>query len=316
MKKKVIENSTLKVWLRRVAIAAAILMFIVIVAMIFLNFYTRHGERYTVPSFVGMTIDEAKAASEGMEINFDVVDSIYVEAMAPGVILDQYPKAGNFIKSGRRVTITTNTFVPKNVNIPYVTGYSLRQAKNRLQSAGLQIGQLIYVHDIAENNVVRQVYNGIEITPKSNMTVPVNSKVILYVGSGENPTTMRVPSVIGEPLYIGKNRLLEDGLNIEIREHESMSRMEAQKAIIYKQYPIPGDSMTYGGVVSLYISNDTAYVAKSIKSYHNKLQKLSELREILRCVKTPLEGANQEDLIEQQLKIEEINSQIDSLMTK
>lgn len=316
MKKKVLENNTLRVWLRRVAIAAAIIMFIVIVAMIFLNFYTRHGERYTVPSFAGMTIEEARMASEDMDINFDVVDSIYVEAMAPGVILDQYPKAGSFIKSGRRVTVTTNTYLPKNVIIPYVTGYSLRQAKNRLQSAGLQIGQLVYVPDMAANNVIRQEYHGEVVTPKSNLTVPVNSRVVLYVGTGDNPSVMRVPSVIGELLYIAKNRLLEDGLNIEIREHGSMTRAEAQKAIIYKQYPTPGDSIAYGGVVSLSISLDTAYVAKNIKAFRGNVKKLTELRSALKSIETPLEGATQEELIEQQLKVEEINSQIDSLAVK
>lgn len=316
MKKKVLQDSTLRVWLRRVAIAVAILMFIIIAAILFLNFYTRHGERYTVPLFAGMTIEEAKAASTEMNINFDVVDSIYVEAMAPGVILDQYPKAGSFIKSGRRVTVTTNTYLPKNVDIPYVTGYSLRQAKNRLQSAGLQIGQLVYVPDMAANNVLRQEYHGQVITPKSNLTVPINSKVVLYVGTGENPSVMRVPSVIGEPLYIAKNRLLEDGLNVEIREHESMTRAEAQKAIIYKQYPVPGDSLAYGGVVSLYISGDTTYVAKSIKAYRGKIQKITELREMLKTTQMPMNEASQEDLIEQQLKVEELNSQIDSLMTK
>lgn len=316
MKKKVLENNTLRVWLRRVAIAAAIIMFIVIVAMIFLNFYTRHGERYTVPSFAGMTIEEARMASEDMDINFDVVDSIYVEAMAPGVILDQYPKAGSFIKSGRRVTVTTNTYLPKNVIIPYVTGYSLRQAKNRLQSAGLQIGQLVYVPDMAANNVIRQEYHGEVVTPKSNLTVPINSRVVLYVGTGDNPSVMRVPSVIGELLYIAKNRLLEDGLNIEIREHGSMTRAEAQKAIIYKQYPTPGDSIAYGGVVSLSISLDTAYVAKNIKAFRGNVKKLTELRSALKSIETPLEGATQEELIEQQLKVEEINSQIDSLAVK
>ncbi|MEG0500400.1 MAG: PASTA domain-containing protein, partial [Rikenellaceae bacterium] len=107
MKKEYIKNPTVKSWLRTIAIATAILMAIVIVSIIYLAIYTRHGEHYTLPSLSGMTIEDAQKLTDEMEIRFDVIDSLYVEAMEPGVILDQYPKAGNFIKSGRRITITT-----------------------------------------------------------------------------------------------------------------------------------------------------------------------------------------------------------------
>lgn len=313
MKKEVVKKTLLKSWLRTIAIAAAILIFIVIASIVFLSGYTRHGERFVLPSFSGMTMEEANALNEEMEITFDVLDSIYVEAMVPGAIIDQYPKAGNFIKSGRRVSVTINTYAPKNVKVPYVAGYSLRQAKNRLVSSGLQIAKLVYVPDIATNNVVRQEYEGTTISSESNITVPVNSKVTLYVGLGEGAAPIKAPNLLGEAYYIAKDRLWEEGLNLNVSEHEKMSRMQAQKAIVYKQDPTPGDYLQYGDIVQLYISSDSTFASNNVKSSQFKAKKIAELRATLKEAEEAVKGATAEDMIEQQLIIEHINNQIDSL---
>lgn len=311
--KKVLKKSTIKSWLRTFAIAVAIMMFIVIGATIYLNDYTRHGERFALPSFAGMSIDEAIAATPDMNIRFDVVDSIYVESMDPGVILDQYPKEGNLIKSGRRVTITTNTFSPKNVKIPYVTGYSLRQAKNKLMSSGLQIAKLVYEKDIATNNVLRQEYNGKKITPKSNIIVPINSPITLYVGLGVNPPSIKAPDLLGEPLYIAKNRLWEEGLNVDVNNSENLTRVQVQKAKIFKQYPLPGDSINYGDVILLHISSDTIFVNKNIKLLQERIKEIVKLREKLEISKELLRLAEEYEQTDYQKEINEINRKIDSL---
>lgn len=313
MKKGTTTKPLLKSWIRTIAIAAAIVIFIVIASIIFLSGYTRHGERFMLPSFAGMTMEEANALNEEMEIKFDVLDSIYVEAMLPGAIIDQYPKAGNFIKSGRRVSVTINTYAPKNVKIPYVTGYSLRQAKNRLASSGLQIEKLVYVPDIATNNVLRQEYQGTTISGESNVTVPVNSKITLYVGLAESATPFTTPDLLGEVFYVAKDRLWEEGLNLSSTEHEKMSRMQSQKAIVYKQNPVPGEPIQYGDVVQLYISADSAFVSNNVKASQFKAKKIAELRIALKEAEETIKGSSVEDMIEQQLIIEHINNQIDSL---
>lgn len=313
MKKEYLKNPTLKSWLRTIAIATAILMSIVIISIIYLAFYTRHGEHYMLPSLSGMTIEEAKQLTEEMDIRFEVVDSLYIEAMEPGAILDQYPKAGSYIKSGRKVSVTTNTFMPKNVKIPYVAGYSLRQAKNRIVSSGLQIAKLIYVPDIATNNVIREEYQGNTISSNSDLTVPVNSKITLYVGLGADASSLRAPNLIGELLYVAKDRLWEEGLNVEVSEHEKMSSTEAQKAIVYKQYPLPGDHLQHGGVVSIYISSDSTFVSNNVKLSQAKVKKIANLRESLKKAQEAIKDATDEDMIEQQITIDHITNQLDSL---
>ncbi len=74
-----------------------------------------------------------------------------------GIVLDQLPEGGVEVKPGRTVYITINSFRQKMVPVPYVAGRSLRQAKNMLESRGLEIGELIYRADMATNYVLGRV---------------------------------------------------------------------------------------------------------------------------------------------------------------
>ena len=212
-----------------------------------------------------MTPEDAKDANLDMDIHFDVVDSIYIASLQPGIIIDQYPKAGNFIKSGRRIIVTTNTFAPKNVKIPYITGYSLRQAKNKLISSGLQISKLTYKSDIAKNNILKQLYNGEEILPDSEIIAPVNSGIELVVGIDDVESFLKTPYLLGEPLYSAKGILWEEGLNITVKYDSDVDIINAEKGMVYKQVPYFGDSLLYGSKVCLYMTLDSAKVKTSIK---------------------------------------------------
>ena len=133
--------------------ACAIIVFMCVVNLL-LNLFTRHGQVRDVPDFSGMTVEEAVKAGKGASLKIEVNDSLYVPAYPGGVILEQNPSAGARVKSGRHIFVTINSFHQKMVTVPYVTGFSLRQAKNNLEMAGLEIKELIYKSDIATNYVL------------------------------------------------------------------------------------------------------------------------------------------------------------------
>lgn len=251
-------------WVRRLIIVSAIMIFIVVGSMVLLNIYTRHGERYVLPAFSGMTIEEAEQLAKEMDIEFVIIDSIYIASMNPGVILDQTPKPGNFIKSGRRVMVTTNTFAPKSVVVPYVTGYSLRQAKNKILSSGLLISKITYRRDIATNNVLMQLYQGREITPNSNLTVPVNSGIELIVGLEHDGIEVRTPDVIGEPLYNAQSRLWEEGFNVRYVSGAGVDRSNIDRAMVYKQEPLPIYSLPLGQSITIYLTTDSTVMKRGV----------------------------------------------------
>lgn len=101
------------------------------------------------------------------------------------------------MKSGRRVFVTINSYRQKMVTIPYVTGFSLRQAKSNLEMAGLGIDKLIYQNDIATNNVLEERYNGKIIHPGSKMQAEMGAGITLVVGLGSDATAQAVPRLAG-----------------------------------------------------------------------------------------------------------------------
>ncbi len=271
LKKQIIRS-----WIRTLLLAFAIIIAIIFISIYSLNNYSRHGERHILPDLTGMTIAQASIATDTMALRFDVIDSLYVESAAPGAIIDQYPKAGSAVKSGRRVTISTNISSPRKVTIPYVTGFSLRQAQSTLQREGILVDSLIYVKDIATNNVLKQEYKGKEITKDSELSVPLYSSVTLYVGLSNTAPVLRVPLVVGQKYNSVKGMLAQEGLNSSIVPDSTVNKNSLWSAMVYAQSPHPDNSVAYGQTITLYITNSE----KKASSYLTAIEQTKQLIEI------------------------------------
>ena len=193
--------------------ACAVIVFVFVVSQL-LNLFTRHGQVKVVPDFSGMTVEEALRAGRNASLRIEINDSLYVPAYPGGVILEQNPASGARVKSGRHIFVTINSFHQKKVEIPYVTGFSLRQAKNNIEMAGLEIKELIYRNDIATNNVLEERYEGKAIRPGSKVEAEIGSGVTLVVGKAEDAPLQQVPKLVGFSLREAKSRLWEAGFNV------------------------------------------------------------------------------------------------------
>ena len=109
---------------------------IIVGALFLLDVYTHHGEAAKVPDLSGMTLTEAQTAVRSMDLDLEIVDSIYTEGMAPGVILKTSPGPGSIIKKHRTIFLTTNTTTVEQVVMPAVYDTSRRRAQAALRSAG------------------------------------------------------------------------------------------------------------------------------------------------------------------------------------
>lgn len=109
---------------------------IIVGALYLLDVYTHHGEAAKVPDLSGMTLSEAQTAVRSMDLDLEIVDSIYTEGMAPGVILKTTPSPGSIIKKHRTIFLTTNTTTVEQVVMPAVYDTSRRRAQAALRSAG------------------------------------------------------------------------------------------------------------------------------------------------------------------------------------
>lgn len=253
-------------FLRNVILAICALIIVIFLTQILLSVATRHGQEHRVPDFSGVSLADAKKLAAKSSLKIEINDSLYLPQRTGGIVLEQNPAPGAKVKSGRRIFVTINSYKPKTAIIPYVTGYSLRQAKNNIEVAGFEIERLIYVEDMATNNVLEQKFDGRTVTASSNIEATVGSGIVLVVGANGG-VTAKVPKVIGFPLKEAKSRLWELGLNIAgVNKDENVTELNMNEARVYRQSPNAGSSLQLGASVELFLTLDPEKVATGAKT--------------------------------------------------
>ena len=251
---------------------AAVILAIAITAHFVMQVGTRHGSRRIVPDFSGIKLDQAQRLAHKYDLTLHINDSLFVPAYDGGIVLDQLPEGGVEVKPGRTVYITINSFRQKMVPVPYVAGRSLRQAKNMLEIAGLEIGELIYRADMATNYVLEEYCDGRPVTQNSRIEAEMGSGVTLYVGVEGGFGSTVVPRLVGFPLKEAKGRLWELGLNVgKIDFDEGINLLNQKDARVYVQGPTAERSAMLGSRVDLKLTLDE----KKLDQYRATAEKLA-----------------------------------------
>lgn len=257
----------------------ALMLILAIAAHLLMLAGTRHGARRTVPDFAGMPLADAQREAARHDLRLSINDSLFVPAYDGGIVLDQLPERGVEVKPGRTVYVTINSFRQKTVEIPYVAGRSLRQAKNMLEIAGLEIAELVYRSDLATNYVLEERYEGRAVTDRNRLTAEIGSGVTLCVGVSDDAGTVIAPRLAGLTLREAKSRLWEQGLNVgEILFDEGINLLNQKEALVYDHTPVQGADLAYGAKVSLRLTLDTAKAARSAAEAERRAQELAEER--------------------------------------
>lgn len=264
MKKEV----TLKRIFTNVALIATVILIIAIASHILLRVGTRHGARRTVPEFKGISLSEAQLVAADNDLAIFINDSMYVPAYPGGTVLDQLPASGVEVKPGRTVYVVINAFGDRMITVPYVAGRSLRQAKNMLDVAGLEIAKITYVSDMATNYVLSQSYKGQSIVQGSTLEAPVGAGVELKVGVSreENPYA-RVPNVVGLSLREAKSRIWESGLNVgRINIDEGVNLLKHKNAKVYIQGAAANSTAQWGASMSITVTLDESKIKNATEA--------------------------------------------------
>ena len=181
--------------------------------------------------------------------------------MERGVVYRQNPEPGDHVKKGRRILLTINAVNPKQVTMPNLIGYSLRQAKAEILSRGLSLGTLIYVEDIATNNVLKQLHGNREIKPGT--PIESESRIDLVVGLNSLDNKTYVPYVTGMKYLAAVNAVQDNSLNIEdlIFDYTVRDYADSIDAVVYRQVPEESEEgLLMGSPVTLYLTTDTTKV--------------------------------------------------------
>lgn len=249
-----------KVFFKNLGLAIAIVVGGVMILLIFLNFYTRHGQARPVPNFFGLTMEETVKLAKKSRLKYHIIDSVYTTVVPRGCVAEQNPKPGFKVKKWRNVVLTINAFSPEMVAMPNLVDLPMRQAVALIVSSGLEIGQLRYKPDLTSNMVLEQLYSGKKIAEGDSLQK--GSVVDLVLGKGLSNQRTAVPDLMGMNLEPAKNKILVSSLNLGAFTYDNtiVNGADSLKAFVYKQNPESKDeaSLKLGDVIYIWLTVDSA----------------------------------------------------------
>ncbi|MFV0506622.1 MAG: PASTA domain-containing protein [Bacteroidales bacterium] len=242
-----------KVFLINISIMLVVSVVLLYVALEFLKVYTQHGEFVIVPNLVGKTVEELRNSdSICQDIELIVSDSLYDESFKTGLILRQIPEPNSEVKRERKIYLTINMAEPQKELVPNVRDLSFRQAEASISSAGFFVGEVIYIPSKYKGLVLHQKLGKTELL--ANDSLPLGSRIDLYVGSGSGSSFIEVPSLVGATLAEAETILKETLLNkgASIYDESVIGAQDTVKARICKYKP--SGSVEQGSFIDLYLT--------------------------------------------------------------
>ncbi len=267
-----------------------ILIFLAIVVVIFISIqffmskFTHHGESLTVPDFKGYTVQQLDEICNERGLRYSISDSIYKAGVPYFTVVEQSPKAHSKVKHNRRIYFTISSDKPPKVKLPNLRDVSLRQALVIIESAGLKVGELEYVPDIAQNVVLRVTKDGREL--KQGSFIKKGSEINLVLGDGLSSQKRRVPDLREMPIDEAVFALKGFGFNIGAIIYDEDVK-DSSEAIIYKQNPLPNpdEKLAQGEAIDIWLTTISKIEKMNIKNnnkdFQDSLKKAMENEKII-----------------------------------
>ena len=256
-----------KLFLKQLVLAFLFLAATVILLLILLNFYTRHGQARPVPDFMGLDIKQAEQLARKNKLRYVIIDSVYTATVPRGSIADQNPKPGFRVKKWRNISLTINAFNPEMVAMPNLIDLPKRQALALIESAGLSMGELRYIPDLSVDVVLQQLYNGRNVAGGDSLQK--GSVIDLVLGKGLSNQRTPVPNLIGMNLEPARNMILGASLNLRtfIYDNTISSGNDSLKAFVYRQTPEFRKELTLqlGSDIYLWLTIDSAKLPSEVE---------------------------------------------------
>ena len=249
-----------KIFLKNLGMAAVLIVGILMGLLIWLNFYTRHGQSRPVPDFTGLSTEQVARQARKSKVRFQIIDSVYTSDVPRGCIAEQNPKPGFRVKKWRNIILTLNAYNPEMVAMPNLIDIPKRQAIALIETAGLEVGSLRYIPDISLDVVIEQLHNGIGI--EAGDSLQKGSIIDLVLGKGLSNQRTSVPDLIGLSLGSAKNRILGASLTLvtSVFDNSIVSGKDSANAFVYKQKPDYSIDATLqlGSSIYLWLTVDSA----------------------------------------------------------
>lgn len=232
-----------KTFFKHLAIYVAFVIVLIFGLNLFLGFYSRSGDKYEVPDFVGdqVNIQDIDMYIGDIPIEYEVVETVFRTDLPEGTIFFQQPgatkKTGMMVKRNRSIKLRIST-KSKQVEMPDLAGKSsVRFAEQKLINRGLKVSIEYTFSSEGKNQVLEQKFNGKKIEPGT--MIPFGSKIVLVVSKGQGDFEIEMPKLVGLTICEARKRLesVKIAASYICIDCEPGNADQECRAVIYVQEP-------------------------------------------------------------------------------
>ncbi|MGP3916114.1 Stk1 family PASTA domain-containing Ser/Thr kinase [Nonomuraea sp. 10N515B] len=212
---------------------------VMVVAVALTGWFFAQPDYVPVPDLVGKSVDVAErtAARDGFKIK--MVDGIYDENVAEGLVLRTDPVAKTEVEQGATITLVPS-LGPKRVIVPDVEGMTDNEARAAIASAGLTVGSVTRVAntEVERDKVIRS-------SPQNGEKVKEGAKIAIFVSAG-----LVMPDVSGMPKDEAAAYLGQQGFQVQVQEVDD----DAEPCTVIAQTPKAKSEVDPGAQVTVTVA--------------------------------------------------------------
>ena len=230
--------------IKGVIIAAVLALLVFGGIALYKDYVASQPEEIEVPNFVGMSVKEAQALSNG-KFTFSQ-EYRYSAAIAVDTIIEQNPAGGSKkVTEGTNIELVVNS-ADTEVVVPYVnTAIGTEEIVAHLEAVNL-VPKILYVESEQTAMKVDSVY------PPAGSTLKIGSTVYVFISKGITKSPVAMPSIKGYTADEAIKMLEEAGIthyNVEYDDY-----IEAGKDEVVRQNPLQGSMISPDYKVSIICS--------------------------------------------------------------
>jgi len=208
-----------------------------------------------VPNIEGLSLDSAENILVEKKLSYKIVKKQFDPRLKKDHVIMQKPIEGSIVKESRPVYLTISQGSEK-INVPYLKGISIRQARVKLQNQGLLLGKIDYEfnEEIPRNSVISQ-------SIKQGINLEIGDKIDIVVSMGSENLS-KVPNLLFLD-YREIDYIIEDS-GFKKGSYTWIEDETFEHGTIIEQFPMPDQLFDRNTYIDLIIAKHIIDINDSI----------------------------------------------------
>ena len=251
-----------KTFLKHFSLIIVFYAIIVILLLLWLSYYTNHGQKLTLPDYNGMHIEKAMTDAENHHFKIIIDDSTHIVGKPGGLIISQNPKPGAKVKENRKIYVNVTKYNPDKIKVadlPSLYGRNFDTKKRELSILKIKSKIKGYEYDKGEPNYILKVfYKGQPIVTKEGKKDDVEidkGSTLEFILSRKSGGIIDLPNfrcmTAEQAIFLIESRNLKLGAT-----RKNGQIVSNPTGYVIKQFPNPTDQIPMGSNIDLELSDE------------------------------------------------------------